>query len=270
MSNGDEVWRVNGLLRQTYWGSNAIMGDSMIVTMDTYDQRVYAVGKGPSKTTADIQNNVIKLGSSTLIEGRVTDESPGTKDYVLTARFPNGVPVVSDEIMSEWMLYVYKQFEHPDIVGVSIKIEIVDPSGEYAWIGTAMTDEDGTFRYSFIPQMEGEYTIYATFDGSRAFYGSYSTCYVMVDPAPAAYPTYPGYQGPSASEIAQNVVNSLPEDATPEEVAQAVVNAMPEYPETPEMPQVAQIPDIANMNIIILVAVAIGIVIALIILLRKK
>jgi outer membrane protein assembly factor BamB len=268
MSTGDEVWRVNGLLRQTYWGSNAIMGDSVIVTMDTYDQRVYAVGKGPSKTTADIQNNVIKLGSSTLIEGRVIDESPGTKEYALTARFPNGVPVVSDEVMSEWMLYVYKQFEHPEILGVPVKIEIIDPNGDYAWIGTATTDTDGTFVYSFIPKVEGKYTIFATFDGSKAYYGSYSTCYVMVDPAPAPYPTvtipqYPGYQGPTASEVAQNVVNSLPEGISANDVAQEILTQMPEYPETPEYTT-------SDMIIILLVAVAIVIGIISFLVLNKK
>ena len=93
---------------------------------------------------------------------------------------------------------------------------------------------------------------------------------MAVDPAPAPYPTIPGYQGPSASEVANSVIARLPADATPQEVAQAVINAMPEYPETPEMPQVAQIPDIATMNIVILVAVAIAIVIALVSLFKKK
>ena len=43
----------------------------------------------------------------------VTDVSPGTNDAALTMRFPNGVPAIADEYMSEWMLYVYKQFECP-------------------------------------------------------------------------------------------------------------------------------------------------------------
>jgi hypothetical protein len=151
---------------------------------------------------------------------------------------------------------------------VPIKIEIIDPNGEYAWIGTSTTDEDGTFRYSFIPQREGEYTIYATFDGSKAFYGSYSTCYVKVDPAPAPYPTvtipsYPGYQGPTASEVAQTVVNSLPEGVSANDVAQEILTQMPEYPETPEYTN-------SDMIIIILVAVAIVIGIISFLVLNKK
>ena len=37
------------MFRDTRWGGNGIIGDSIIATMDTYDQRVYAIGKGPSQ-----------------------------------------------------------------------------------------------------------------------------------------------------------------------------------------------------------------------------
>ena len=40
-------------IRETRWGGNGIIGDSIIATMDTYDQRVYAIGKGPSQITVD-------------------------------------------------------------------------------------------------------------------------------------------------------------------------------------------------------------------------
>jgi hypothetical protein len=169
--------------------------------------------------------------------------------------------------MSEWMKYVYMQFERPSAVnGVPVKIEIVDPNGEYAWIGTATTDQDGNFAYSFVPQIKGQYMVIASFDGSGAFYGSHAITYLQADPAPTqiTIPPYPGYQGPSAAEVAQNVVNSLPDDATPEEVAQAVVNAMPDYPEQQE------VPDYTNMFIIVFVLVAIAIVIGLISVFRKK
>ncbi|MDH5266323.1 MAG: PQQ-binding-like beta-propeller repeat protein, partial [Candidatus Bathyarchaeota archaeon] len=62
-TTGDEIWRANGMFRQTRWGGPAIIGDSIIATMDTYDQRVYAIGKGPSATTVSIQNDVITRGS---------------------------------------------------------------------------------------------------------------------------------------------------------------------------------------------------------------
>jgi outer membrane protein assembly factor BamB len=107
-TTGEEIWRINGAFRQTRWGGRAIIGDSIIATMDTYDQRVYAIGKGPSATTVKIENDVTTFGHKVMVTGMVTDVSPGTKDSALTMRFPNGVPAVSDESMSDWMLYVYK------------------------------------------------------------------------------------------------------------------------------------------------------------------
>ena len=46
-TDGSQIWRVNGMYRQTRWGGNGIIGDSIIATMDTYDQQVWAIGKGP-------------------------------------------------------------------------------------------------------------------------------------------------------------------------------------------------------------------------------
>ena len=50
-TTGDVVWSIDGGLRQNHWGGRAIIGDSIIATADTYDNRIYAIGKGPSSTT---------------------------------------------------------------------------------------------------------------------------------------------------------------------------------------------------------------------------
>ena len=186
IETGDVVWKISGAFRQTQWGGSAIIGDSIIATYNSYDQRVYAIGKGPSSTTIEAPLTAVPIGSSMVFRGTVMDVSPGTKDSEIMVRFPKGVPVVSDESMSEWMKYVYMQFERPSAVnGVPVKIEIVDPNGEYAWIGTATTDEDGNFAYSFAPQIKGQYMVIATFDGSGAFYGSHAITYLQTDPAPS-------------------------------------------------------------------------------------
>jgi hypothetical protein len=268
-TNGEVIWRIDGAFRGTDWGGNAIIGDSIIAAYDSYDQNIYGIGKGPSETTVKVENNGLKLGSLATISGTVMDISPGTKDPILMARFSNGVPAVADEYMSEWMLYVYKQFDRPaNALGVPVKIQIVDPAGEYAWIGTATTDSYGNFAYSFIPQMKGTYTLIATFDGSNSYFGSQQTTYLVVDDAPAqvTIPPYPGYQGPSAQEVANSVVANLPADATPQEVAQAVVNAMPEYPE----PQEVSIPEYTTIDIVLVILVAVAIILCIILLLRKK
>jgi outer membrane protein assembly factor BamB len=183
LENGDEVFRADGLFRQNDWGGRAIIGDSIIATMDSYDQRIYAIGKGPSATTIEPIIAGVPSGSSVTLVGRVTDVSPGTMDVALKTRFPNGVPAVADENMNEWMLYVYKQFERPNVNGVQIKIEIVDPNGQYAWIGTATSDAYGNYAYSWKPTIEGQYMIMATFDGTKSYYGSNAITYLTVDPA---------------------------------------------------------------------------------------
>jgi len=182
-TNGDVIWRIDGAFRTTFWGGTAVIGDSIIATMDTYDQRIYAIGKGPSATTVEAPLVGIPSGSAVTLLGRVTDESPGTNDYALTARFPNGVPAVADADMSEWMKYVYMQFARPTVSGVQVKIEIVDPNNEYSWIGTATSDAYGNYAYSWNPTIEGQYMIMATFDGSNAYYGSNAITYLTVGPA---------------------------------------------------------------------------------------
>jgi hypothetical protein len=174
------------MFRQSDWGGTAIIGDSIIVTQDTYDQQIYAIGKGPSKITANASPKSSTLGRSVLLEGMVTDVSPGTKDPVIQMRFPNGVPAVSDASMSEWMKYVYKQFEQPMASGVSVKLEVVmDPNGNYYDIGTTMTDSTGFYKMSWVPPVPGEYLILASFAGSEAYYGSYVETAIVVDESSA-------------------------------------------------------------------------------------
>jgi len=165
-TTGEVIWRADGLFRQTLWGGLGIIGDSIIATQDTYDQRIYAIGKGPSATTVSAGPKVSVHGDSVLVEGMVTDISPGTKSAGLEMRFPNGVPAVADENMSDWMLYVYKQFERP----------------------RATSDASGFFHASFIPEVPGEYTIYASFEGSKAYYASQAETAINVEEPPAETP----------------------------------------------------------------------------------
>ena len=168
------------------------MGDSIIATMDTYDQRIYAVGKGPSATTVSIQDDVVTFGDSVLLKGMVTDISTGTKDAALATRFPDGVPAVADERMSEWMLHVYKQFPAPsNVAGVTVKIDVLDANGNYRNIGTTTSNGNGFYSFDWTPDIAGKYTVYATFAGSDAYYSSHALTAFKVDPAadPTPEPT---------------------------------------------------------------------------------
>jgi outer membrane protein assembly factor BamB len=188
-TTGEVVWRVDGLFRQNCWGGQAILGDNVIATLDTYDQRIYGIGKGPSATTVTAAPKVSVHGSSVIVEGMITDISPGTQEYSKTARFPNGVPAICDENMSEWMLYVYKQFERPaDVVGVEVVVSVLDPNNNFYEIGRTTSDASGFFKLVFTPLVPGEYTIIASFEGSGAYYESFAETGINVEEAPEATP----------------------------------------------------------------------------------
>ncbi|MGD6934858.1 MAG: PQQ-binding-like beta-propeller repeat protein [Candidatus Bathyarchaeia archaeon] len=172
---GELIWEIDGAFRQTRWGGRAIIGDSIIVTQDTYDQQIYAIGKGPSAMTVTAPDAGVTTSSAVMIRGTITDVSPGTTDSSIAMRFPNGVPVVSDESQSDWMLYVYKQFEQPGAAtGVPISIDAIDPNGNYVHLGDAVSDASGRFHLSVCPETPGDYVIYATFGGSAAYYSSFA------------------------------------------------------------------------------------------------
>lgn len=188
-TSGELVWRANGLYRQTGWGGLAIIGDSIMATMDTYDMRLYAVGKG-STTMTLTQPYGGKLGDSITICGTVMDNSPGTKSDALMLRFPSGVPAVSDASQSDWMLYVYKQYAKPtNATGVPITLSVVDGNGNYRTIGSTTSDADGFYSFNWQPDITGKYTIYASFEGSKAYYSSHAVSAFTFDAVPTPVPT---------------------------------------------------------------------------------
>jgi hypothetical protein len=191
-TTGEVIFRVNGLFRQTEWGGKAIIGDSIVATLDTYDLRIYAIGKGPSATTVEAPLTGVPLGSSIVIRGTVMDISPGTKDYRVALRFPNGLPAVADECMGDWMLYVYKQFPRPtNVTGVWVKLDAINVyTGEYIDIGGTHTDPySGMFTVSWQPPKEGLWWIIAWFPGSKSYWPSSAQTSITVTAAPAA-PAY--------------------------------------------------------------------------------
>ncbi len=190
METGERVFEI--YYRGSEWSSTPIIGDSIIAMYNEYDQRVYAIGKGPSATTVSIQTDVVTDGDTVLLKGMVTDISPGTEKYALRARFPHGVPAVADDNMSDWMMYVYNQFQRPaDVVGVEVNVEVLDPNGNFYSVGTTTSDATGNFVLDFTPPVPGLYSVIATFAGSKSYYGSFAETYLKVleAPSPTAPPT---------------------------------------------------------------------------------
>jgi len=239
-TTGDVIWRADGLFRGTDWGGHAMIGDSIIATMDTYDMQIYAIGKGPSALTVTASPEIVAKGSSVMIKGTITDVSPGTEDPALQMRFPNGVPAVSDDDMSEWMLYVYKQLtpRPENVTGVPVKLAYLLPDGTWKDIDETTSDIYGNFGYKWNPPDEGTHIIKAFFLGSKSYYGSQATTYVGVDPA--------AEEAPSAEEIADTTAGKLPAASA---IADETISKLPAY---------------LTIDLIILILAAIGVVIGLI------
>ncbi|HLC00718.1 MAG TPA: hypothetical protein VJL33_05320, partial [Candidatus Bathyarchaeia archaeon] len=170
-----------------YQGGRNAMGalaDGMLVTHNAQDNRIYTFGKGPSAMTVTASPKVSVNGDGVLIEGTVTDISAGTKQNEQAARFPNGVPAVSDESMTPWMEYIYMQRPRPtDVKGVQVTLTILDPNGNTKEIAVT-SDSMGQFKKLWIPEVPGEYTIKATFAGSESYWPSYTQTAVGVSEAP--------------------------------------------------------------------------------------
>lgn len=230
LTNGEEVWSISGFF------FNIAIADGIIVGWNGYDNQIYAFGKAATKTTVTAPTTAAPKGSSVIIRGTVTDEASGTKSTLLTSRFPNGVPAVADEYMSEWMEYVYMQKDCPaEFAGVEVTLIIEDPNGDYHQ-DTVTADYTGAFSYMWTPGVVGEYHVTATFEGSNAYYTSYSTTTFGIDEATS-------YQGPTADEIAQKTASEI--DA----------QEMPAY---------------LTIDIVIIVLVVVAIILALYGIIKKK
>jgi hypothetical protein len=152
---------------------------------------LYSFGKGSTNTAVTASPKVSVKGTSVLLEGSVTDISPGTKQNAVSANFPNGVPAVSDDSMNAWMQYVYMQQAYPtNVTGVSVKLDVIDANGNYRNIGSATSDGSGFYSYEWQPDIAGKYTVIATFEGSKAYYASYSeSAFTVSEQAPTQTPT---------------------------------------------------------------------------------
>ena len=168
------------------------VADGIMVYWNNYDAQVYAIGKGPSQMTVTAPDAAVAFGQSVTIKGTVTDISAGTKQNEQAARFPNGVPAVSDEAQAQWMEYIYMQKGRPtNTTGVPVVISVVDANGNYRDVGMTTTD-DGFFSFNWTPDIEGKFTVYASFGGSESYWPSHAVTSFSVDPAaPTPTPTQP-------------------------------------------------------------------------------
>jgi len=102
------------------------MGDSIMATMDTYDQQVWAVGKGPSATTVIASPKVSAFTGSILMKLR-NGYIPGTEEYGRTTRFPNVFQQFLTKARANGCYMSTNSFECPTTAsGVEVVIEVLD------------------------------------------------------------------------------------------------------------------------------------------------
>jgi outer membrane protein assembly factor BamB len=128
---------------------------------------LYGIGKGKTQTTVTASPSILSKGNAIMIEGTVTDQSPGNP----------GVPAVADSDMNEWMDYLYGQNATllntpPKPHGVPVILSVLDANGNTREIGTATTNSEGLYHFQWTPDIEGDYVITARFAGSESYWSS--------------------------------------------------------------------------------------------------
>jgi hypothetical protein len=178
---GNQLWNI------THWAITAAISDGYLVALNYYDNSIYSYGIGPSATTVTADPKVSVHGDTVLVEGTVTDDSPGGKrdssdNLILPLK---GTPAIADEYMTPWMEYLFAERPMPaDAKGVEVSLDTVDPNGNYVHIGNTTSDITGKFAYAFTPEVPGTYQIIATFSGSKSYGPSFAQTYITVDEAP--------------------------------------------------------------------------------------
>jgi hypothetical protein len=172
---GKGIWNITGSM------SPGAVADGYLTASNSYDGYMYVFGKGKSAITIDAPMTAIPLGQRIIIKGTVLDQSPAQPD----------TPCVSKDSMGDWLEYLHMQKTIPsNVVGVSVSLDTVDPNGNYVHIGDVTTDGySGTFGYTWEPEIQGQYTVTATFMGDDSYSSSFATTYVSVTEASQASPT---------------------------------------------------------------------------------
>ena len=179
-TSGTQIWSIDG------WYQNPAIADGYLTAFNSYDGQIYTFGQGLSATSVTAPQVATSLGNPVLVQGTVTDQSPGQTCLGIPAA---GTPAISDNDQTAWMQYLYMQQPIPaNATGVPVALSYVDPNGNFYNLGTSTSDMTGHYSYTFTPTIPGTYTLTATFGGSGAYFGSTSETYFTVAPH-AATPT---------------------------------------------------------------------------------
>jgi hypothetical protein len=243
-STGKELWKIQD------YNMGLAVADGYLVSGNQYNNMIECYGKGPSATTVTTQTTVAPQGSSVLIQGTVTDQSPGAP----------GTPAIADNYMEQWMEYLYMQQAKPlDAKGVNVRLTTLDPNGNTEIIGNATTDLSGSYAIMWTPPVPGPYTIFANFDGTNS-YGD-SSAETRLGVAPAASPA------PKATPATPNPTQTAAESPTPTQQTTAPTLAPTPSPVVP--PPASGTPTMTYVAIVAVIVIIVAAA-AVLILRRRK
>jgi outer membrane protein assembly factor BamB len=193
-TDGSEIWNLLGMGADNgahLTGEYMQMGDGKVVGLNYMDNEIYCIGPGPSATTVSAPQTVPALGSSVMLTGTVTDQTPSGRfndNYGLDFAL-KGTPAIADDSMGRWMEYLFEnQIMPSNATGVPVTLTAIDPNGNFIHIGDVTSDIHGKYGINFTPEVSGKYQILATFAGSKAYGPSSDSTYLSVGEA-AATPT---------------------------------------------------------------------------------
>jgi hypothetical protein len=170
--------------------ANPELAYGIMTTLNAYDNQIYAYGQGPSKTTVNAPEVGVTTATPITITGTVTDISAGAQQQAVAANFPNGLPCVSDASMSQFMEAVYMQQPIPtNTTGVPVTISVLDSNGNFRPIGVATTNANGFYSLKWTPDIAGNFTVTATFAGTKGYYGSTANAAFYASPVTTTAPT---------------------------------------------------------------------------------
>ena len=154
-TTGDLIYTARG------WWEWSAVAYGELVSFNGYDDQLYCLRQGPNRHHSFPGRKTFnRFGTSVLIQGTVTNQSPGQIFLGVPA---TGTPAISDARMSQWMEYLYQQQPIPgNATGVPVRLTAIDPNGNTQNIGTVTSDMTGLFSAMWTPPVPGKYTIIAS------------------------------------------------------------------------------------------------------------
>jgi len=191
-TTGQQIWTLPDFTGEWIGPNSYAIADGYNTFFNEYDNQIYMVGRGPSETTVNAPDIGVTTATPITITGTVMDISAGTTQAEQAADFPHGVPCASEASMTAWMGYVYQQQAEPtNFTGVTVTLSVTDSNHNHYVIGSATSDESGSYSLTWTPPITGNFTIYANFIGTNGYWPSSAETYICAGtPSPSASP-YP-------------------------------------------------------------------------------